>query len=186
MSSPAPERLPPIEPEAMTAEQAAAARAISAGPRGAVRGPFAVLLRSPELMDRVQRLGERIRFGSRLPDALREWAVLVTAAHWRQAYEWSVHAPIALTAGVAPALIDALARGATPVGMSPHEAAIHDFCGQLNARGEVTDETYAAALALFGETGVVELTTLCGYYVMLAMVLNVARTPPEAGVEIPF
>ena len=181
-----PERLPPIPDDAMTSDQQAAARAIASGPRGTLRGPFAVLIRSPELMDRVQKLGERIRFASPLSDALREWAVLVTAAHWRQPYEWSVHAPIAIKVGVAPALVDALAEGRQPEGMNADEALVHALCSSLNRTGQLDDALFEKAKAAFGETGVVELTTLVGYYVMLAMVLNVAGTPPLDGGPAPF
>ena len=180
------ERLPPIPEADMTPAQLEAARVISAGPRGTLRGPFAVLVRSPELMDRVQKLGERIRFASPLSDALREFAVLTTAAHWRQPYEWSVHAPIALKVGVGPALVEALAEGREPLGMSAEEALVHAVCGSLNRSGTLDDALFERAKAAFGETGVVELTTLVGYYVMLAMVLNVAGAPPLDGASTPF
>jgi 4-carboxymuconolactone decarboxylase len=37
----------------------------------------------------------------------------------------------------------------------------------------------------FGEAGVVELSTLIGYFVMVSWIMNVARTPPQpaAGVK---
>ncbi len=180
------ERLPPVTPEQMTPAQAAAARVISAGPRGEVRGPFAVLLRSPDLMDRAQKLGEHIRFGSPLSDHLREWAVLVTAAYWRQPYEWSVHAPLALKAGVPHGLVDALGEGRAPQGMTEDEALVHAVCTSLNRTGRLDDGLFDHGKAVLGETGLVELTALCGYYVMLAMVLNVAGTPPQAGGPNPF
>jgi 4-carboxymuconolactone decarboxylase len=170
----------------MTAEQTQAAEAVASGPRGSLIGPFAVLVRSPDLMDRVQRLGERIRFGSPLSDRLREWAVVVTAARWRQPYEWSVHAPLAVEAGIGQELVDALAAGQKPEDMKPDEAVVYDFCRQLNLEGSVSDAMFADASALLGETGVVELTTLVGYYVLLAMVLNVAGTPAKAGFDSPF
>lgn len=180
------ERLPPIAADQMTPAQAKVAKAIMAGPRGALRGPFAVLLRSPELMDRVQKLGEHIRFGSPLPDNLREWAVLVTAARWRQRYEWSVHAPLAVKAGVGQALVGALAEGRRPDDMSDEEAVIYGFCRALNTEGDVGQDLFEEVKALFGETGVVELSALCGYYAMLAMLLNVAGSPPLDGAQTPF
>src|ERR671913_2409487 len=71
-------------------------------------GPFIALLASPELMTRVSTLGEYLRFRSALPPKLSELAILITAAHWRQQYEWDVHAPIALKAGIPHAVIDAI------------------------------------------------------------------------------
>ena len=59
-------------------------------------GPFIPLLKSPELMTRVSALGEYLRFRSGLAPRLSELAILITAAHWRQQYEWDVHTPVAL------------------------------------------------------------------------------------------
>ena len=180
------ERLPPMAKAAMTPAQAQVAAAISDGPRGGVNGPFAVLLRSPELLDRTQKLGEHIRFGSPLSDRLREWAVLVISARWRQNYEWSVHAPLALKAGVAASLIDAVARDRPPEGMNEQEAVVYAVCRSLSLYANMEDPLFDRAKAVLGESGLVELAALCGYYTMLAMVLNMAGTPPAAAGPAPF
>ena len=180
------DRLPPLEREAMTAEQRRAADALVRGRRGALYGPFVPLLRSPELLDRAQRLGEYLRYDSALPPRLRELAILVTARHFRQAYEWHVHAPAAIEAGFSPETIAELAAGRRPPSLRPDEAVVHDFCAELHGRHEVRDERYAAALALLGERGVVDLTGLCGYYGLLALVMNAARTPLPAGAAAPW
>ena len=180
------ERLPPISQDQMTPEQVKAAQAITAGPRGALRGPFAVLIRSPVLMDRVQKLGEHIRFGGVLADDHREFAILVTGARWKQRYEWSVHAGLAAKAGVRQDVIEALGEDRRPDGLSEDEQVIYGFCRNLNVTGTVGDDLFEGAKARFGEAGVVELSALCGYYTMLAMMLNVAGTPPLDGIKTPF
>ncbi|MEI9965573.1 MAG: carboxymuconolactone decarboxylase family protein [Caulobacteraceae bacterium] len=96
----APDRLPPIPEDRMTADQKAVVAEILAGPRGSVPAPFAALLRSPELTGVVQRLGEYLRFRSPLPDNVKELAILVVARLWGQRYEWAYHLPLALKAGV--------------------------------------------------------------------------------------
>lgn len=194
MTSPAPahgdDRMPPIPPSQWNAEQRAAAAELIAGPRGEVRGPFVPLLRSPELLDRTQKLGEYIRYRCRVPKRLRELAILVVARHWKQGYEWAVHAPLAIQAGVAVVLIESLAAGTvgTPDGHTPDADSllIVDFCLQLLRTQAVDDACYARAKALLGEAGVVDLCALCGYYSLLAMVMNVARTPLPAGRSVPF
>ena len=180
------ERLPPVPKADWTPAQAEVAAAIADGPRGEVRGPLAVLLRSPDLADRVQRLGEHIRFGGALPDNLREWAVLVTAGRFRQGYEWSAHVPVALKAGIGQGLIDAVARDRPPTGMSEDEALVYTVCRALSLYGTVDDQLFDRAKARLGEIGLIELVGLCGYYCMIAMVLNVAGTPPLAGGPDPF
>lgn len=176
--------MPPLAREQMDAAQRAAADELIAGPRKAVKGPFIPLLRSPDLMARVQKVGEYLRFGSTLPPRLTEFATLVVARAWTQHFEWFVHVPLALKAGTAQQAIDDLREGRRPRGLSEDEARVHDFVQELLAQRGVSDATYAEALAAFGERGVVELTSLVGYFAMLSMVLNVAHTPPEAVDEV--
>jgi 4-carboxymuconolactone decarboxylase len=180
-----PDRMPPLAREQMDAAQQAAADELIAGPRKAVKGPFIPLLRSPELLARVQKVGEYLRFGGALPQRLTEFATLVVARAWTQQFEWFVHVPLALKAGTARQAIDDLREGRRPRAMSEDETRVHDFVHELLAQRGVSDATYAEAVAAFGERGVVELTSLVGYFAMLSMVLNVAHTPPEVveGVE---
>jgi 4-carboxymuconolactone decarboxylase len=152
---------------------------IQSGPRGGLRGPFWAWLRSPELADRAQKLGEQVRFKSTLPPRLFELAVLVTASTWKAQFEWYAHAPLARKAGLADDVIDALQKGARPRFAKPDEAAVYDFATELYARRRVSDAAYAAALAQLGERGVVELVGVLGYYALVSMTLNVF------GVEVP-
>ena len=173
------DRRPPLPLEQLDPVQRAAADALIAGPRKAVKGPFIPLLRSPVLMDRVQRVGEYLRFDSALPTRLNEFATLLVARATTQQFEWAIHAAAAAKAGTSAATIAALREGARPTDMSEDEALVHDFCSELLARHGVCDTTYARALARFGERGVVDLTGLVGYFTMVCWVLNVAHTPPE-------
>jgi 4-carboxymuconolactone decarboxylase len=179
------DRLPPIPEADLTSQQRAAAEELVSGPRGKLAGPFVPLLRSPELMTRVQKLGEFLRFESALPACIKELAILITARQWGQGYEWSFHLPLALQAGVARETAEAMAAGRRPAALTGDEAAAYDLLTELFASRSVGDGAYAAALAAFGEAGVVELVAFGGYYGLLAMVMNTARTPaPEA--EIPL
>jgi len=170
----------------MSDAQRKARAALVAGPRGDVRGPFNALLRSPELADRVQKVGEYIRFGGVLPARLNELAILVTARYWGAQFEWYAHLKLALKAGLDAGIAEDIAHNRRPAAMSADLAAVHDFCHQLHHRKAVDDESYAAVLALFGEQGVVELVATCGYYTLVAMVLNVDRHPLPEGVEEPL
>ena len=158
--------------------QSAAAKRLVASRGGAMRGPFAVMLHSPVLLDRAQVLGEYLRYQAAIAPDLREFAILVAAREWRQAYEWQVHAPLAEACGVATLVIDELQHGRQPAGLRAEQAAVLVFCQQLHRRHTVDDATFDAVHAILGTAGVVELCALCGYYAMLAMLLNVAGTPP--------
>jgi 4-carboxymuconolactone decarboxylase len=181
------DRLGPLGLDQMTAEQRAAAQAIIDGPRGALYGPFVPLLRSPELMANAQRMGEHLRYRSAIGTRLSELAILVTAREWNQQVEWAIHAPIAAANGIASDTIAAIAARATPPSMRAEEAAVYRFCIELHRQKRVSDPTYSAALALFGEHGVVDLMGINGYYTFLAMVMNAAQTaaPAAAGWTLP-
>ena len=184
---PTSDRLPPIADAALTEAQRRVRDALVRGRRGALFGPFVAMLRSPELTDRAQRLGEYLRYDSAIPARLRELAILVTARHFRQAYEWHVHAPEALASGLSSSLLAELGGGRRPHAMQADEAVIYEFCTQLHTRTEVADAVYAAAIALLGEQGVVDLCAVCGYYALLALLMNVARTPlPEGAAPPPW
>ena len=139
-------------------------------------GPFVALLKSPELLTRVSALGEYLRYRSALPPRLSEFVILITAAHWHQSYEWDLHAPIAVKAGVVQATIDALAAGQRPNGLAEDEAALFDFCRAVHAGGREAEAVRARAVEAVGEQGVIDAIGICGYYAMLAMVLNVENT----------
>jgi 4-carboxymuconolactone decarboxylase len=179
------DRLPPIPDAELTAAQAAAKAAVINGARGIFQGPFIPLLRSPALMGRIEKLGEYLRYESAVPARLREFAILMIARQYSQDVEWAIHQPIALQAGVAEATVAAIADGRRPRAMAEDEAALWDFCTELALHRAVSDATYEAAARHFGEAGVVDLIGLAGYYTMLAMVMNVARTPAPAGARLP-
>ena len=177
-----PARLPRIPLEKMNAKQKAAAAAICAGPRGDVRGPFVPMLRSPGLTIPTQALGAYIRWGAKLPFRLAEFAGLMAARDWSCQYEWTVHVPHALKGGLSEDTINALAECRRPDKMKKDEAIVYDFVNELLKNRSVSDTTYARAVKHFGEESVVDLIGVVGYYAMIAMLMNVARTaPPKQG-----
>jgi 4-carboxymuconolactone decarboxylase len=180
------DRMPPIPKDKMTDAQKKAADELVAGPRGVVAGPFVPLLRSPELMSRLQKTGEYLRFQNSIGQKLTEFVILMTARQWTQQYEYSAHAPLAIKAGVKPELVTAIAEGRRPAGMATDEEVAYDFCSELRQNQSVTDATYGRALNAFGEQGVVDMSVLVGYYTTLAMIMNVARTPVHEGEKPPL
>jgi len=180
------QRLPPLDPDNFSARQKEVYDKIAGSPRGAVRGPFNVLLHTPDLADIVQGLGGQLRFSGALPGNLRELTVLVTARFWKSAYEWHAHAPIAAKEGVSADVIDAIRAGRTPELETGAEKAVYAFCRELHESRTVSDEVYANALAALGHEAVVELTVLLGHYTLISMVLNTFEVAMPEGKEYPF
>ena len=174
------DRMPAIPSDRLTAAQERAVAEFAAARGEAVFGPFVPLLRSPEVMTRVRLLGDYLRFNSRLPPNLSELAILITARQWTQQYEWGLHQPIALKAGLDSEIAKAIAEGRRPENMTKDEAVVYDLCTELSVNRSVSDHTYARAVSAFGEQGVIDAVGIVGYYTTLSMVLNTARTPPPA------
>jgi 4-carboxymuconolactone decarboxylase len=184
-----PPRLPAIAPEALSPAQQALIDSIRSGPRGQatqIRGPFAVFLHSPEYGQLAQQLGGYCRHKTRVPPRLSEFAILLTAKLWRSQYEWFAHVPHAERAGLTPQTIAALHRGRAPKSAPKDERAVYDFVKELYRDKRVGDKTYARLHGILGDDGMVELVGILGYYVLIAMSLNVFRMGPPAGEPLPF
>jgi 4-carboxymuconolactone decarboxylase len=180
------ERFPEIPLEKMTPAQRPVADAIMSGPRKGMSGPFNAWLRSPELANRLQKVGEYLRFNTSLDKRVNEMAIIMTAQYWGSQYEWYAHAPLAMKAGLDPKIVAAIGAGRKPENMKEDEAIVWEFTTQLRRDHGVDDAIYQKAVAKFGEQGVMDLVAVNGYYDVVSMTLNVAHVMPPAGEELPF
>ena len=183
-----PTRLPLIPQEQFTPAQRALVEAISSGPRGQFKmsGPFYCYLHAPGFGELAQKLGAHCRFGTSIPPRLSEFAILVTAQHWKAHYEWTAHAPIAERQGVKPETISDLRAGRAPTKAPKDEQALYAFIKELYRDRRVSDRTYKSVNAILDNAGTVELVGLLGYYAMVAMTLDVFRMPVPEGTALPF
>jgi 4-carboxymuconolactone decarboxylase len=171
------DRMPPIPKDKWSpALQSATAT------RSALVGPWIPLSRSPEVMGLMMDMRTHVAQRSLLSNALTEMAILIAAREWTQQFEWNAHEPAAVKAGLKPEIIGAIREGRRPRQMSEPEEALYDLCAELHHTRSVSDTTYERAVkALGGEDKVVEAVALEGYYALLAMVMNTARTPIPEG-----
>jgi 4-carboxymuconolactone decarboxylase len=151
-----------------------------------IAGPYNPMLRSPVLGQRMFDLLDQLRWHSSLPLRLNEFAILITGRLWRSQVEWYAHQPLALKAGLSPAIIADLKANRRPAAMQPDESALYDFVMELSTKHAVSDDTFARAKALLGEPQVVDLTALTGTYVTVAMLLAMAEEGVPPGKEAPF
>jgi len=179
------DRLPTIPPASYTAEQKQAAVDFEAARKTPVFGPFEPLMHSPQVMSQARAMGDYLRYKSAIGTTLSELAILVTAREWSQDYEWTVHYPIALKAGIKTDIADAVGDGRRPAGMSDDEEIVYEFTTELLRTKRVSDRTFARADKRFGKQGIVDLTGIAGYYTLLAMELNVAQyAGPKDGLRL--
>jgi 4-carboxymuconolactone decarboxylase len=170
----------------LSGPQRAMAEELMSGKRGSLRGPFNVFLRSPEVGNHLQRVGEHVRFRSSLSPRLNEMAILMTARWWLSQYEWYAHEPLARNAGLSEEIIRALRSGTPPSRMDSDEAALFGFCTEIRERRRVSDATFSEAIQRFGERGVMDLIALLGYYDAVSIALNVDGYPLPEGEVPPF
>ena len=166
----------------MSPEQDAVYQKIVSGKRGKIVGPLRPLLHSPELADRVQSLGEYVRYDTTLPQQLSELTIICVGRYWNCQLEWSIHADIAVDAGVDIDIVEAIRKAEPPTLQNPKQIAVYEFTRELLEFGQVSEAAHKNALSLLGEKSLVELTGIIGYYTMIAMTLNAHHVPlPEKG-----
>lgn len=174
-------RLEILTTDSMTVDQRRVHDETVAGRRGRMPAPLAVWLRSPTLADRAQKLGEFVRYNTVLPARLSELAILIVARAWSAQYEWHMHRPEALQAGLNPDIIEAIAWREPPRCHHRDEEVVIAFATSLLQTHAVADTAYDAAIEVLGEQATVELVGLLGYYTLIAMTLTAFQIAPPLG-----
>jgi 4-carboxymuconolactone decarboxylase len=180
------DRFKPLAADALTPQQQTLVNDLLAGSRTSLDGPFNAYLRSPDMGNIAQKLGEYVRFRTSLPRKLNEMTIILTAKHWSSQYEWYAHAPLAVAAGLAQSVVDDIRAGRRPAAMKPDEAVVYDFCSEMRDTHRVSDATFKAAVTLVGEQGVMDVIAAMGYYDLVSMTLNADRYPLPANAIPPF
>ena len=177
------DRMPPIPADKLTDAQKKAIEEFKAARSVDISGPFVAMLRSPEVMNRARAMGDYLRFRSSLPPRLSEFVILLTARRWTQQYEWNAHAPLAVKGGLNADIVKAIAEGRRPEKLAEDEEIVYMLFDEIQRNQSVSDGTYARAVGKIGEQGVIDVMGITGYYTMLAMVMNTARTPLPQGAK---
>jgi len=179
-------RLPPLRPEEFSPEQRRLAYEISTFYGGKVDGPHAIWIRSPELAEKTSRLNTQIRTYGKLDRRLFELTVLLAARHYRAQFEWCVHEPSALRAGLSEEALEAIRAGVPPKLRRADEKLTYRVVTEIMETGTLTPQSYGRAIEGFGEERLIEMVTVAGFYTLVAFVLNVFEAPLPPGREPPF
>jgi 4-carboxymuconolactone decarboxylase len=179
-------RFSPLATERLNEAQRAVAERLERSGRNALTGPFAIMLRSPGMANGMVELYEYYRFKGKLDSRLKELAILVLAREWNAQFEWFAHKPAAVAAGLSETAIEELRLGRRPSVLKPDETTIYDFVIALAHAHEVSDAVFDRAKALLGEEKLVDLISLVGEYMKVALILNTGRVGVPAGNELPL
>jgi 4-carboxymuconolactone decarboxylase len=182
------ERFSELRLDQLTPEQQQMAVHLKTPPRNSALngGPFNAYARSPGLGLLLLQVSDYVRFNSSLPPRLSEFAIMIAARQWSQPYEWRAHYPLAIKGGLDRQILVDLGAGSRPQGMKEDEAALYDFCTELYRDKNVNDATFKAALAKFGERGIMDLVGIIGYYDIASMALIVQKTTAKPVDEAPL
>lgn len=154
---------------------------------GVLGGPYNAWLHAPSIGAEAAKLGAAVRFRLNILDrTTAEIAVLVVAHHWQSQFEWSAHASVARDLGVSEDIVASIGMGKVPRFARTKESAIHAVAVELVTTGRLQESTQREAVQHFGDEGLIEAVTLCGYYSLVAFTLNVAGVGAIKGASVPW
>jgi 4-carboxymuconolactone decarboxylase len=182
------ERFSELRLDQLTPEQQQMAVHLKMPPRNSALngGPFNAYARSPGLGLRLLEVSDYVRFNSSLPPRLSEFAIMIGARHWSVPYEWRAHYPLAVKGGLDRQILVDLGAGKRPQNMKEDETALYDFVTEMYRDKNISDATFKAVLAAFGERGVMDLIGIMGYYDIASMALIAQKAPAKPVEEAPL
>ena len=179
-------RFPQLSVEQLNPEQRRVADEVLKVSSLGIQGPYNVLLRSPVMAQRMVAMLDYLRFNTSVPRRLNEFAILIQSRLWTSQVEWKAHYPLAIKAGLSEAVAADLQAGRRPAAMQPDEAAVYDLCMDLSTRHALSDQVLAAARKHLNDQQIVDLVTVSGTYVTVAMLLAAGDEPtPDGSTPLP-
>ena len=179
-------RMPELKPEDLDEETRKLGEQIARNRGGSIRGPWAHMLRNPQLAARAASYSDHFRDGISVPQKLARLAIIMTARHWNAGFVWNAQSPHARSAGISESAIEAIRVKKTPSFADPAETAVYQLFSELHGRQSVSDATYAAAERALGQKGVIEILNVAGFYAIIASIVVTTGVPPGHGASDPF
>ena len=176
-------RLTPIAAEDYTPEQKRIADMIANQRKAKVRGPFGVLLHTPEICELFANfvdlsLDEK---QSRIPLRLKELAIITVGRVFNSDYEWFIHAKRAVDFGIDATAVEDMRQNRVPTFAQDDETLVYEVAKELAETRHLSDANYKRALDHFGEEAMVELAVLVGFYHTVSIVLNTFQVEAPEG-----
>ena len=181
-----PVRFPQLTTEQLNPKQAALAQEIVKVSSSGIGGPYNVMLRSPEMANRMFFLMDYLRFNTSVPKRLNEFAILIQARLTTSQHEWWAHQPMATKAGLSEAVAADLKEGKRPSKMAADEEAVYQFCVEMSLDHKVSDASFNKLKTVMNEQQIVDLMMVSGTYVTLSMLLNTAEVDVPKNTPLPL
>ena len=179
-------RFPQLTMEQLTEQQRPLGEQVMKVSSVGLAGPYNPMMRSPVLGQRLFDLYHYLRWETPVPTKLNEFAILIIGRQWRSQVEWYADAPLAQKAGLSSEIIAELKANKRPSAMAEDEATVYDFVTELTTQKKVSDATYSRAKKIFNDQQIVDLTSVAGCYVSVAMLLAMSEETTPPGKEAPF
>jgi 4-carboxymuconolactone decarboxylase len=151
---------------------------------GAIRGPHSILLHTPELDEHALALGNFFRYSSAVKSPEKELAIITAAREKDCLYVWAAQVAAGRRGGLREEAIAAVRDRRDTAGLESDEAAIIDYVRQLLRANRVDQPAFDALKDRYGVEWLIEMTTVVGYYGMLAGVVNSFELPPPEGGDV--
>jgi 4-carboxymuconolactone decarboxylase len=166
-------RLPmPSDTEAFPEETRAAVRHILKT-RHSLPPPSSYLAYAGQAGALLSDLVDHLRYHTSLTAAETELAICTSARASNADYIWNGHVRLGLQAGVREEALHAVDTHGPLDGLTADEALIIRFGRELLESPQVSDDTFNAVRARYGEKGLLELTAVMSVYTMNAAILRV-------------
>jgi len=174
-------RIEPLPADQLTDEQKELAATFSRQRPVPVRGPFAVLLRTPDVGRAFSDFVDLFMSETRIPIPLKELAIITVAREYTSQYEWFVHAPRAMKFGISADVVEDLRNRRTPNFTDPDQKLVYETAQEMVRSRGLSDASYARALERFGEEGMIEFAALVGFYHTVSVLLNTFQVEAPEG-----
>ena len=171
-------RVPDIVPDKLNPDQRKIYDQImSTRPEGKLFGPSSLWIRDVNLAEATGQMAKVLRHGGKLDAPLFELITLIVARQWTAQYVWVVHAKEAAKVGLEAAIIEAVRTRRVPPFSHERQSTIYEMTNELVETRELSESTYARALALFGVDLILEIVTAVGFYTLVCMTLKTFDAP---------
>ena len=151
--------------------------------RGGVARNYAALLNNPQASAAMIGLGTYARYDNPMDPRIKALAVLTAAREACGHYVWTVNQPAAKSAGLSDEVIAAIREYRAPAGFDAKDASIVQFVLELLRQHRVSDATFEEVRAIVGDSGVVDILVVSGYYHTLAHCLQALEVDLPEGTE---